>query len=176
MTDSKVPPRSAPTAAEANEIERKLFEGLAGVKMFPMDSSEPGQPPGQMLPTSSFLRKKADQPAPPPEFLGPIEQAMRAHPGLTRSEAEEMAAAFGFSAAPARDNQPTPADQIPEPAPNSTPELNEHEQAWATGLAALDDRLRASGLTQRVTAPHKGTAPLVATFHRAKQKPTKGEN
>ena len=73
MTDSNVPPRSAPTAAEAKETERRLFEGLARVKIFPMDPSGPGQSPGQMLPVSSFLRKEADQPAPRPEFVGPIE-------------------------------------------------------------------------------------------------------
>ena len=32
------------------------------MKMFPMDPSEPGQPPGQMLPVSSFLRKEANLP------------------------------------------------------------------------------------------------------------------
>ena len=64
MTDKKVPPRSAPTAAEARETERRLFEGLARVRMFPMDPGKPGQQPGQMLPISSFLPKKANQPAP----------------------------------------------------------------------------------------------------------------
>ena len=64
MTNKKVPPRSATTAAEAKEIGRKLFEGFAGVEMFPMDPSGPGQPPGQMLPVSSFLRKETDQPEP----------------------------------------------------------------------------------------------------------------
>lgn len=125
MTNNKVPSSSAPTAAEAKEIERRLFEGLAGVKMFPMDPSGPGQRPGQMLPVSGFLPKEANQPAPQPELVGPIEQAMRAHPGLTRVEADEMAEAFGFSAAPAQDEQPTRADQIPEPAPNSSKRCTE---------------------------------------------------
>lgn len=55
------------------------------------------------------------------------------------------------------------------PPCSSTPQLNEHEKAWASELTALDARLRASGLTQRVTEPHNGTAPLVATFHRGKK-------
>ena len=155
MTNNKVPPRSAPTAAEAKEMERRLFEGLAGVKMFPMDPSEPGQPPGRMLPVSSLIRKEATQPALQPEFVGPIEQAMRAHPGLTRIEAEEMAEAFGFSTAPAYDEQPPLLEKMTE----------EH-------LA----RMRAAGHKVTVMEPPEGPQPLVATFHRAKKKPTKGEN
>ena len=79
-----------------------------------MDPSGPGQPPGQTLPISSFLRKQANQPAPQPEFVGPIEQAMRAHPGLTRAEAEEMAAAFGFSKDKDHDEKPRTAPQSEE--------------------------------------------------------------
>ena len=111
MTSKALPPGSGPTEAEARETERKLFEGLARVKMFPMDPSGPGQSPGQMLPISSFLPKEANQPAPKPEFVGPIEQAMRRHPGLTRAEAETMAAAFGFSAATAHHETPPTTPQ-----------------------------------------------------------------
>ena len=111
MTSKALPPGNAPTEAEARETGRKLFEGLARVKMFPMDPSGPGQQPGQMLPVSSFLRSEANQPARQPEFVGPIEQAMWAHPGLTRAEAEEMAEAFGFSTAPDHDEKPPTAPQ-----------------------------------------------------------------
>ena len=111
MPKKSVPPRSAPTAAGVKETERKLFEGLARVMMFPMDPSEPGQKPGQMLPVSSFLRIETDLPEPQPEFIGPIEQAMRHHPGLARAEAEKMAAAFGFSTAPTDDEKPPTAPQ-----------------------------------------------------------------
>ncbi len=62
------------------------------------------------------------------------------------------------------------------PPGSSAPQLNEHERAWATDLAALNDRLRASGLTQREKAPLEGTASLVATFLRTKQKPKEEEN
>ena len=62
------------------------------------------------------------------------------------------------------------------PVINSTPQSIAHEKALEIESQALDDRLRASGLTVTVKAPPKGTAPFVATFHRAKQKLTKGEN
>jgi hypothetical protein len=176
MTNKTVSPGSTPTEAEAKETERRIFEGLAGVKMFPLDPSGPGQPPGQMLPVSSFLRSEASQPASRPEFVGPIEQAMRAHPGLTRAEAEEMAEAFGFSTATISASQPTPAEEMAKRAQKSTPQLSAHEKALEIESQALNDRLRASGLTVTVKAPPKGTAPFVATFHRAKRKPTKGEN
>lgn len=155
MTDSNVPPRSAPTAAEAKETERRLFEGLARVKIFPMDPSGPGQSPGQMLPVSSFLRKEADQPAPRPEFVGPIEQAMRAHPGLTREKAEEMAEAFGFSAATLHDSQP--------------------ETVLARMTREFIEQSNAAGRTITVEKPPVGPQSLVATFHRAKRKSTKEE-
>lgn len=64
MPNKTVPPVRTSTEAEARETERKLFEGLAGVKMFPMDPSGPGQTPGQMLPVSSFLSSQANQPEP----------------------------------------------------------------------------------------------------------------
>ena len=66
MPNKTVPPACAPTDAEAWETERKLFEGLARVRMFPIDPSGPGQPPGQMLPVSSFLSSQANQPEPKP--------------------------------------------------------------------------------------------------------------
>jgi hypothetical protein len=112
MTNKMVPPRSAPTAAEAEETERMLFEGLARVKMFPMDPGRPGQPPSQMLPVSSFLRKETDQPEP-----------------LLASMTREF-----------------------------------------------EERCNASGRTITVEEPPKGPQPLVATFHRAKRKPTKGKS
>ena len=79
-----------------------------------MDLSGPGQPPGQMLPVSSFLLKEANQALPQPEFVGPIDQAMSAHPALTRAEAEEMAEAFGFSKDPDYDEKPRTAPQSEE--------------------------------------------------------------
>jgi hypothetical protein len=176
MTDKTIPPASAPTEAAAQEAERRLFEGLARVKTFPVDPGAPGQPTSQMLPVSSFHGKEADRSVPRPEFVGPIEQAMRSHPGLTREKAEEMAEDLGFLAAPARSSQPTPAVHMPKPATNSTQSSEAHEIAWAKGHQELVERLRASGLTVTAKAPPKGTAPLVATFHRAKQKPTNGEN
>lgn len=154
MTSKNVPPRSARTAAEASETERKLFDGQARVKMFPMDPSGPGNPPGQMLPVSCFLRKEANKPASQPEFVGPIEQAMRAHPDLTRAEAEEMAEAFGFSAGPAHDGQQTPLEKTTE----------KHLS-----------RMRASGVAVTVNRPPSGPQLLVATFHPSKRKLTKGE-
>ena len=155
MPKKSVPPGNAPTRAEARDTERKLFEGLARVKMFPMDPSGPGQSPGQMLPVSSFLRNEANQPAPQPKFIGPIEQAMRTHPGLTRAEAEEMAESFGFSTAPAYDEQPPLLETMTE---------------------AHVARMRAAGHKVTVIEPPEGPQPLVATFHRSKQKPTNGEN
>jgi hypothetical protein len=80
-----------------NETEKALFSGLAKVKVFPMDPGRPIDPPSRMIPASNFLPGDGTtKPSLPPEGLGPVAQAMRNHPGLTRAEAEEMLAEHGF--------------------------------------------------------------------------------
>ena len=54
--------------------------------------------PGSRQRLEALLAKKSNgsSASAPSSGLGPIERAMRDHPGLTREEAEKMSEAFGF--------------------------------------------------------------------------------
>ena len=54
--------------------------------------------PGSRQRLEALLAKKneSSSESEPSSELGPIERAMRNHPGLTREEAEKIADAFGF--------------------------------------------------------------------------------
>ena len=89
MTDQKSTKQNStpsPYSGQTEATEKALFSGLSRAGVMPVDPGRPVDPPSRMLPISSLqgTSKGSSQ----PEGLGPIEQAMRDHPSLTRAEAE----------------------------------------------------------------------------------------